>query len=201
MHVPASHAILPRLLMSMIVATACATVSANDALGESPALIDANDLAADVRAMRTYGQPLLILYSQAGCTWCEEARRYIVPMAADAKTGDKALYRQVNIDSNAKLIDFTGQGSSHRAFAQARKVSLTPTVVLYGPDGQAIGEPIVGMRLPDFYGQYLINAIESARRAIEANLSRAARSAATAQTDTAPATARWVNKVARVELP
>lgn len=160
---PTAHAILPRLLMSMIVAIACAV----EAFAASPALTNANDLAEDVRVMRTNGKPLLILYSQAGCTWCEEARRYIVPMATDTTTGEKALYRQVNIDSDAKLIDLSGQGSSHRAFAQARKISLTPTVVLYGPDGQAIGEPIVGMRLPDFYGQYLMNAIESARLAIE----------------------------------
>lgn len=126
----------------------------------------ARDLAADARDARDNGRPLLVLYSQAGCTWCEEARRYIAPIAVAPETRDQALFRQVDIDSDAELIDFTAQASSHRRFAQAQQVSLTPTVVLYGPDGRVIGEPIVGMRLPDFYAQYLLNAVDAARAEI-----------------------------------
>lgn len=175
MHTHASPAVLPRLLVSMIIAITCAV----EASGASPTLMNAQDLAADSRTMRTNRQPMLILYSQAGCTWCEEARRYIVPMAIDPTTRGKAVFRQINIDSDAQLIDFNGEDSTHRAFAQTRKISLTPTVVLHGPDGQAMGEAIIGMRLPDFYGQYLMNAIESARIKIERDTSNPAQTTTT----------------------
>lgn len=159
-----SQALQARLLLSVMVAA----MLASDAFGGSPGLQPANDLASDVGDAQANARPVLVLYSQAGCTWCEESRRYIVPLATGSETRDKAIYRQVNIDADTALTDFGGRNSSHRAFAQARKVSLTPTVVLYGPDGQMIGEPIVGMRLPDFYGQYLLSAIESAQQALEA---------------------------------
>lgn len=163
MPTPESRAARPPLFMSVAAFALCVS----SAFGASSALTGATDLAADLRDMRASGQPLLVLYSQAGCTWCEEARRYIVPMSSAPETRDSAVFRQVDIDSDARLTDFAGMVSSHRSFAQAGKVRLTPTVIIYGPDGKAIGEPIVGMRLPDFYGQYLLNAIESARIEIE----------------------------------
>ena len=83
-------------------------------------------------------------------------------MSVAEDTRHPAIYRQIDIDSDAKLIDFGGARITHRAFARDRKVRLTPTVVVYGPDGVEMGEPIVGMRLPDFYGQYLSNAVERA---------------------------------------
>lgn len=137
------------------------------ALSAAATLPPATDLAADAKAMRANGQPMLVLYSQAGCSWCEEARRYLVPMAQAPETGTKAVFRQIDIDSDAPLSDFHGRRSTHRAFAASHKVRLAPTVVLYGPDGAALDEAIVGMRLPDFYAQYVINAIEAARSSLK----------------------------------
>ncbi|AWI77136.1 hypothetical protein CEW83_19430 [Parazoarcus communis] len=132
-------------------------------LSAAQGLPAAENLAQDARRMRAEALPMVVLYSQAGCTWCEEARRYLVPMSSAAETRDHALYRQVDIDSDAALVDFEGTRTTHREFARVRKVRLTPTVVVYGPDGARIGEAIVGMRLPDFYGQYLSNAVDAAR--------------------------------------
>ena len=131
-------------------------------LSAAQGLPAAKDLAADAASMKATSRPMVVLYSQAGCTWCEEARRYLVPMSVDKDTVHPAIYRQIDIDSDAKVIDFGGAGTTHRAFARQRKVRLTPTVVVYGPDGVEMGEPIIGMRLPDFYGQYLSNAVERA---------------------------------------
>lgn len=155
-----------RVASSIIIAIVSAFMAAASAA--PPTLPTAIDLALDGREARGLGAPVLILYSQAGCHWCEEARRYIVPLSTTSGTREKAVFRQIDIDSDAILSDFAGQAGSHRQFAKAHKIDMTPTVMLYAPDGQAIGAPIIGMRLPDFYAQYIINAIDAARAAIAA---------------------------------
>ncbi len=128
-----------------------------------PALPTASDLERDAARMRKERMPMLVLYSQDGCHYCETARSYLVPMAAPELRGRDVLFRQIDIDSDARLVDFSGVVSTHRAVAEAQKARFTPTVRLLDPDGRAIGEDIVGLRLEDFYGQYVDNAIEAAR--------------------------------------
>jgi hypothetical protein len=72
------------------------------------------------------------------------------------------VVRQINQDSDAPLIDFRGQPTTHARFAAAEKVKLVPVVAFYGPTGQRLADPIVGARLPDFYQSYLEEAIEHA---------------------------------------
>lgn len=138
------------------------------ALSAATALPAAGDLAADARLMRSSAQPLVVLYSQTGCTWCEEARRYLVPLSTADESHGRALFRQIDIDSDTALTDFAGVRTTHRAFARTRKIRLTPTVALYDADGRELGQAIVGLRLPDFYGQYIINAIDAARSTLKA---------------------------------
>jgi hypothetical protein len=39
-------------------------------------------------------------------------------------------------------------------------------VVIFDANGKRLGDPILGMRLPDFYGQYVEQAINDARARI-----------------------------------
>ena len=43
-----------------------------------PHLAPAQDLAADARDMRARGIVMLVLFSQAGCQWCERARTEVL---------------------------------------------------------------------------------------------------------------------------
>jgi thioredoxin-related protein len=133
-----------------------------------PVLSKPTDLQREAAAMARDGRPMVVLYSQAACSWCDQARSHLVPMARQPETAARALYRQIDLDSDAELVDFHGRRVTQRAFARAEKVRFTPTVVVYGPDGRQLGEPIIGMRLPDFYGQYVEQAIEMARERIAA---------------------------------
>jgi thioredoxin-related protein len=128
-----------------------------------PGLSGAVDLASDGAAMRAAKVPMVVLYSQAGCSYCDEARTYIVPMANEPANAKRALFRQIDIDSDAALTDFAGQSTTHRRLAGRLGARVTPTVSVLDADGRTLVEPIVGMRLADFYGQYLDNAIEDAR--------------------------------------
>ena len=124
----------------------------------------ATDLQADGRAMHESGAPLLVLYSQAECSWCERARReYLVPMSQELRLKTSVLFRQIDMDSDRPVVDFHGRTSTHRGFAKAEGIRVTPTLVIYGPTGERLDEPIVGMRLADFYGQYILQSIDTAR--------------------------------------
>lgn len=139
------------------------------ALAAAPdALPKADDLARDAALMRADNMPMVVLYSQANCSYCEQARRYLGPMAHDPAMSQRALFRQIDIDSDATLTDFGGRPGTHRSLSRAQKAQFTPTVVVLDADGRTLGEPIIGMRLADFYGQYIENAIDDARRALGA---------------------------------
>ena len=131
-----------------------------------PGLPRATDLALDGAAMRAAKMPMVVLYSQAQCSYCDQARTYLVPMADDPANARRALFRQIDIDSDAALSDFAGKATTHRDLARQLGARLTPTVSVLDSEGRVLSEPIIGMRLVDFYGQYVDNAIDQARAAL-----------------------------------
>jgi len=125
------------------------------------ALTVAQDLAADANILRQSRIPMVILYSQADCAWCERARReFLVPMANEPGAAQRVMLRQVDLDRDTPLKDFAGRATTHRAFARAHKARFTPTLMFYGPDGGQLAEPIIGFRLADFYGTYIERSID-----------------------------------------
>lgn len=133
------------------------------------ALPEAEDLSQDARLMRDAGQPMVVLFSQRACGWCDRARQQLTPMARDADTQGGAVFRQIDIDRDAPLVDFSGQRVSHSRFSRDEGVRFTPTLIVFGPDGRQLAEPILGMRLPDFYAHYVAQAIDQARTAMMTN--------------------------------
>lgn len=130
-----------------------------------PSLIQPTDLRIEAGQIAAQARPLVVLYSQRNCSWCDRARMHLIPMSREASP--TAIFRQIDIDSDAPLIDFTGRTTTQRQFARAQNARFTPTLTLYGAHGQVIGEPILGMRLPDFYSQYVEQAIAQARSTLQ----------------------------------
>jgi thioredoxin-related protein len=149
------------ILASALLATglAGATVaSAQDALPM------AQDLAADARAAASSNRALVVLYSTPGCPWCARVRReYLGPMSRSADEAKRVIIREVDIESAAALVAPDGTKTTHRDFARASRVLMTPTVAFLGADGKAAAPPIVGFS-GDFFGAYLDERIEQARR-------------------------------------
>jgi thioredoxin-related protein len=125
----------------------------------------AANLAADGKAAHSARQPIVILYSRNLCTWCDKARReHLNAMASQAaKAPDGALFRQIDLDTDAPLIDFSGRKTSHRDFARGHNVKMTPTLMFFANDGRELAPAIVGYRLPEFYGTLIEDAIEDSR--------------------------------------
>ena len=122
----------------------------------------AENLAVDSPTARDGKVPIVVLFSRAHCGWCDKARREHLDAMATHSAGG-ALFRQIDVDSDAWLIDFSGQRTRHRTFARKHGAKMTPTLMFFGPDGQALADPIVGYRLPEFYGTLIEDAIEDSR--------------------------------------
>ena len=130
----------------------------------------AQDLRADAEKAARAGGPLIVIYSRKDCKYCETVKRdYLKPLAANPRYRDKVVVRQINQDSDAQLVDFRGEATTHARFAGSEKIKLVPVVAFYGPQGKQLAEPIVGARLPDFYPGYLEDAVEKSSLAIKAH--------------------------------
>ncbi len=132
------------------------------ALGAAPGHIaPARDLAADAREMRARRVVMLVLFSQADCRWCERARREVLlPLQNDPASSRRLLLREIALDADIALTGFDGRGTTHRRFAAGEGARLTPTLMVFGPDGRRLAEPLVGFLTADFYAEYVNRAVE-----------------------------------------
>ncbi len=136
-------------------------LAATSATARETAIGQATDFAADARVVLSARIPILVLYSTPGCPYCEAIRRSHLRTLELARPA-QVIVRQVDLQSDATLIDFDGTKKTHADFALANKIKFAPTVVLYDAKGRALAPALVGAMLPDFYGQYLDDAIKSA---------------------------------------
>jgi thiol-disulfide isomerase/thioredoxin len=104
---------------------------------------------------------VLVLFSLPGCHYCDEVRaQHLVPLLAEQR-GRVAIV-EVDLASRDALHDFSGVRVTQRDFARAQGARLAPTVMAFR-GGERIGEPIVGAKIPEFYGHYLAQLLDRAR--------------------------------------
>ena len=146
-----------------ILACLAALIVAAPACAQMTQMTQARDLAADARLAARRNIPLLVLFSEAGCTWCERARQeFLLPMQRNPEYQAKVMMREVGTDSPSALVDFAGKATTQAEFARRSQVSMMPTVMLFGPRGVALGEPLVGFGSADYYGYFLDQHIDAA---------------------------------------
>jgi thioredoxin-related protein len=123
----------------------------------------ARNLADSARDAHAAHVPLLVFFSQPDCPYCEQARRdYLGPLNRDPATRATQRMVEVDITSEAQLIDFAGRSTTQRAFAQAERVRFVPLVTFVGVRGEPLAPALIGLTVPDFYQTYLERRIEAA---------------------------------------
>lgn len=122
-------------------------------------------LPEEARAAAARKEPLVLLVSLPGCPFCEQVRRsYLLPMSREE--GMHAF--QIDVaDARRSLIAFGGRQKHPVDLVREWKVDVTPTVLFLGPTGQEIAERLVGIAVPSFYGGYLDQRLDAARRALK----------------------------------
>ena len=107
---------------------------------------------------------MLLLVTQPGCSYCEQARHYLSHLADESP--QRVLLRELDLLSRDLLSDFDGQRIDQRQLALRLGAGLTPTVLLVGPEGNVLVEPVIGLKLADFYLAYIEQAIRAARKSL-----------------------------------
>jgi thioredoxin-related protein len=126
-------------------------------------MIEARDLAADARQAAERRIPLLLLFSEADCPWCARARlEFLLPMQRNPEYQAKVMMREVGTDNPAALVDFSGNTTTQAEFARSYRILMVPTVMLFGPRGETLAEPLAGFRIADYYGYFLDQRIDAA---------------------------------------
>ncbi len=131
-------------------------------MANSPPLPTTRSLAGSARAAAAKGEPLVLMTSLAGCIYCDMVRnQHLQPMLRDGLVHAIQLDIQ---DRTGLILDFDGRQTSPYDLSQRWQARIAPTVLFFGPDGQELAERMVGMSLPDFYGEYLAARLDTARQ-------------------------------------
>ncbi|ANJ67557.1 hypothetical protein A9404_09290 [Halothiobacillus diazotrophicus] len=131
-------------------------------------MAELRDLPRDLAAMKAAKIPMLLFVHASYCPYCQVVDSdFISPMAKDPAYQGKLIVRRLEIDAPGSVLDPRGNSESNRDLARRLGVQLVPVVVFFGPDGQAIGAPITGVTVPDFYPYYLQQGIELAERCVK----------------------------------
>lgn len=123
----------------------------------------ARSLPEELAAALRRGQPLIVMVSLEGCIFCRIARQsHLAPMH---RQGQPIV--QVDLRSALTVADFEGRQTTHDELARRWKVSITPTLLFFGPHGREVAERMEGAYQPDFYGPYLDDRLSRSRTALK----------------------------------
>jgi thioredoxin-related protein len=143
------------------VATCLAVPSAWSA---SSALPYPKSLADELARALKAGQPLVVMVSLEGCPFCRVARdSYLAPMVRQ----EGVPVVQIDMRTLTPVRDFQQATVTHDEMARAWGIKVAPTVLFFGPGGKEVAARLVGGYIPDFYGAYLDERMQTARAAIK----------------------------------
>lgn len=116
--------------------------------------------------IRTERRVLVALFSRPDCAFCAALRRdQLVHLVRESDTLG-IIVAEFDLTMKTRFGDADASspfGDSPAEFARRLNVRATPTVVFMGDNGE-VAERLVGYGSPDFYGAYLDDRIETAKR-------------------------------------
>ena len=145
------------------VILACAMLAGLAALAHAaPPLPHADDLARVAAEARKRHVPVLLAFTEETCPYCVRARRHLAPLQASAEWGPRAIMREIDVESTARLRDFQGEWTTPRDFARRYGIRTVPTVIVFDAQGRPAADPVVGITSDDYYTFYVVQALEKA---------------------------------------
>lgn len=150
------------LLLATLI-TALGIAHAEDSV--LPPFPTTSNLAADAALAAQSGMPLLLVFAQDHCEFCDRLdREFLNPAQATGAYNGKVLVRRFMMDSHSLVRDFSGAKQEASELAHAMKVYVTPTLIFVDGKGAELGPRIVGIDSGEFFGTYLDEAIDAARK-------------------------------------
>jgi thioredoxin-related protein len=137
--------------------------------GEHPEVVNSAtvqqvvDFREEAAAIAEGGLTLLLAVTREGCTYCAQLRReFLAPMIRSGEYADTVRIREMMMEPDMPIVDFSGQPTTTAKLAARYGVSITPTVLLLDSSGNSLRPPITGINNADMYGFYLDQAIAEA---------------------------------------
>lgn len=126
-------------------------------------LVKTTDLQADAKQAASIGIPLLVMFSQEDCPFCVKLTEEILqPMLISGDYTDRVLIRELMIDDDRDIIDFSGKPIDPRQVFTRYLLFVTPSILLFDRQGNELAERQIGINTVDYYGYYLDEAINVA---------------------------------------
>jgi thioredoxin-related protein len=143
-----------------------------DYAGEHPEVVNSAtvqqvvDFRLEAAAAAASGVNLLLAVTREGCRYCALLRgEFLAPMVRSGEYVDRVRIREMMMEPDTPIKDFSGQVTTTAKIAARYGVSITPTVLLLDSSGNSLGPPVTGINNADMYGFYLDQAIAEAAAA------------------------------------
>ena len=124
------------------------------------------NLLADAKIAQQKQVPILLLFTQQSCGFCEIVRSdFLRPMLLNRDYDSQVLIRQIEYDGD-DVINFDGKKVDMDKFMEPYNVGFTPTVIFLDSSGAELTEQIIGLTTVHFYGGYIDDNITLALKKI-----------------------------------
>ena len=122
---------------------------------------DAFPILKDSRSLQS-DRVLVLVAEIEDCSFCEQVKNdFLLPLTLDPKWEPLFQVMRIDLNSPQMLMGFSAQKISQQDLAMALSADFSPTLIFLNPrSGKRIGEDIVGLVTPDFYGFYLQQQIK-----------------------------------------
>lgn len=117
----------------------------------------AKDLLLDASVSRAQNKPIVFFVTADHCPYCEKLRQEYFKFSLG---DERFILRELELDDYHSAVGFDGKTINHRLLADRYDISLTPTIVFVGPDGEQLTDAIVGVLTMDFYNYYFEKALD-----------------------------------------
>ena len=150
-----------RLCLQLRLAGAAPAWAALDA--SERLLPTSQSLQSDLALALAHKQPLVVMASLHGCPYCKIVREHhLLPLQRSG-----ALVTQIHFLSPEPLRDWNGAAITHGGMVRQLSIEVAPTVLFYGAAHKEVAERLSGSSIPDFYGAYLEQRMQTARAAVQ----------------------------------
>jgi len=123
----------------------------------------ARDLQQLAHQAQQHNLPLLIMFSQSDCGYCEVVRSdYLEPMLKHGDLKNRILVAEIITDGYSLVRDFNGKLQQPGQLGYQYNADISPTLVFLDSRGESLVPSLVGISSRDYYGSELDQRIQLA---------------------------------------
>lgn len=135
------------------------------ALADSPS--STNDWAGISHIAHEKHSPILVLFNAKTCGYCQRLKHEVIEPLTHDSDQKLPLFREFDIYSNGKIIDFNGDPIRCRQFKRRYNIYAVPTLIILDPDGTPLTDPIVGYNSQEEYLELLRTSLVTSYQALD----------------------------------